>query len=54
MMPCEILDCTPNDLIARVELAHAPGLAKRPAGESQVADIEPKPARIRRARPPRA
>jgi DNA-binding Xre family transcriptional regulator len=53
MVLCEILECTPNDLIHRVELAHAAGLAKRAVGESQVADIKPKPARIRGARPPR-
>jgi hypothetical protein len=53
MVLCEILECTPNDLIHRVELAHAAGLAKRAVGENQVADIKPKPARIRGARPPR-
>jgi DNA-binding Xre family transcriptional regulator len=52
MVLCEILDCTPNDLIHRVELAHAAGLAKRAVGESGVADIESKPVRIRGARPP--
>ncbi len=54
MVLCDILDCTPNDLIRRVEL---PGKAKLPkrraAGETRQADIAPKPARIRPARPRR-
>lgn len=54
MVLCEILDCTPHDLIRRVE---APGNArlpkKRAAGETAKADIEPKRARIRPARPRR-
>lgn len=54
MVLCEILDCTPNDLIRRLE---APGTArlpkKRAVGETAKADIEPKRARIRPARPPR-
>ena len=53
MVLCEILDCTPNDLIRRVD-APAAGLAKRrAAGESRTAEIDPKPARIRAARPRR-
>ena len=51
---CEILDCTPNNLIRRVD---APGTArlpkKRAVGETAKADIEPKRARIRPARPRR-
>lgn len=51
MVLCDILDCTPNDLIRRVEM---PGKAtlprRRAAGESGSADIEPKRARIRGAR----
>jgi DNA-binding Xre family transcriptional regulator len=50
MVLCEILECTPNDLIERVELTQPPRLRKRAAGERKVADIDPKPARIRGAR----
>lgn len=51
MVLCEILDCTPNDLIRRVELPSNARLArKRAAGETRPADIAPKPARIRPAR----
>jgi len=50
MVLCDIVDCTPNDLIRRVQL---PGKAKLPkkraAGESATADIDPKPARIQPA-----
>lgn len=54
MVLCEILDCTPNDLIEKVELSTAPRLGKRAAGdERQIADVDPKPARIRGARRPR-
>lgn len=50
MVLCEILECTPNDLIERVD-APAAGLPKRRAsGETKTAEIEPKPARIRPAR----
>jgi DNA-binding Xre family transcriptional regulator len=51
MVLCEILQCTPNDLIERVELPQSARLAKR-GGEGRVADIDPKPARIRGARRP--
>jgi hypothetical protein len=50
MVLCEILECTPNDLIERVELHKSAGLRKRVAGEGKVADVDPKPARIRGAR----
>ena len=50
MVLCEILDCTPNDLIQRVELPASAQLRKRAIGESLVAEITPKPARIRGAR----
>ncbi len=50
MVLCDIVDCTPNDLIRRVQV---PGKAKLPrkraAGESATADIDPKPARIQPA-----
>jgi DNA-binding Xre family transcriptional regulator len=45
---CEILDCTPGELIERVETAP---VKKRPAtGRAAGANITPKPARI--SRPP--
>jgi DNA-binding Xre family transcriptional regulator len=50
MVLCKILECTPNDLIERIELPKAAQMAKRAAGERKVADIDPKPARIRGAR----
>ncbi len=54
MVLCEILECTPNDLIERVELSQSARLSKRAVGEGRVADIDPKPAHIRGARrPPR-
>jgi DNA-binding Xre family transcriptional regulator len=52
MVLCEILDCTPNDLIERVELPESAKLRKRAVAEGKVADIDPKPARIRGARKP--
>ena len=50
MVLCDILGCTPNDLIERVELPASAKLGKRAVGESQVAEITPKPARIAGAR----
>lgn len=50
MVLCEILECTPNDLIERVELPKSAGARKRVAGERKIADVDPKPARIRGAR----
>jgi DNA-binding Xre family transcriptional regulator len=52
MVLCEILGCTPNDLIERVELPQAARLSKRATAEGKVANIDPKPARIRGARKP--
>lgn len=52
MVLCEILECTPNDLIERVELPQTARLRRRAGGERKVADIDPKPARIRGARKP--
>jgi len=49
MVLCEILACTPNDLIVRVEIASQARLAKG-AGTGSVGDLKPKPARIRPAR----
>lgn len=51
MVLCVVLDCTPNDLIHRVERTSSAKLSrKRAAGETRQADIAPKPARIRPAR----
>jgi DNA-binding Xre family transcriptional regulator len=44
---CEILDCTPNDLIERVEAE--PVKKRATAGRAAGRDIVPKRARIRRA-----
>jgi DNA-binding Xre family transcriptional regulator len=53
MVLCEILQCTPNDLLERVELPQAARLTKRAAAEQRFADIDPKPARIHGARRPK-
>jgi DNA-binding Xre family transcriptional regulator len=49
---CDILDCSPNDLIERVELGGKARLPKRraAAGDAAIGDLRPKRARIR---PPR-
>jgi DNA-binding Xre family transcriptional regulator len=55
MVLCEILECTANDLIERVEVPQSTRLTKRAAVEGKIAEIDPKPARIRGARkPPRS
>ncbi len=43
---CEILDCTPNDLIERFEVEHSKKQAA--AGAAASKDVVPKRARIRR------
>jgi DNA-binding Xre family transcriptional regulator len=53
MVLCDILDCTPNDLIRRVDAPEHKLPKRRAAGESATADIDPKPARIQPARRPR-
>ena len=50
MVLCEILQCTPNDLISRVDVATKAQLPKRAVGDRSVGDLQPKPARIRPAR----
>ena len=50
MVLCEILYCTPNDLICRVDVATPARLPKRATGDRSVGDLQPKPARIRPAR----
>jgi DNA-binding Xre family transcriptional regulator len=49
MALCDLLDCSPNDLIKPVEASASPGLAKKraAAGDRGVGDLKPKPARIR-------
>ncbi len=44
---CDILDCTPNDLVELVE-APAKPRARKQRGRPVEADITPKPARVRR------
>lgn len=50
MVLCDILQCTPNDLIRRVDAPEQRQPKRRAAGESATADIDPKPARIQPAR----
>ncbi len=50
MVLCEILQCTPNDLIIRVDVATTAQLPKSAVGDRSVGDLQPKPARIRPAR----
>jgi DNA-binding Xre family transcriptional regulator len=47
---CEILDCTPNDLIRVVEHSAQARLERRSAAQAGAGDIVPKRARIRRAK----
>lgn len=50
MVLCDILQCTPNDLIGRVDAPEQRLPKRRTGGESATTDIEPKPARIQPAR----
>lgn len=49
MVLCDLLDCTPNDLIQPVEVPAMGKLPKRQTavGDRGVGDLVPKPARIR-------
>lgn len=49
MVICDLLDCTPNDLIQRIEAPARSKLSKRrtAASDQGVGDLVPKPARIR-------
>jgi DNA-binding Xre family transcriptional regulator len=48
MVLCDLLDCTPNDLIQPVEAPAKGKLPKRTAvGDRGIGDLVPKPARIR-------
>ncbi len=46
---CDILDCTPNDLVELVDAPAKPRARKRKGAAVDV-DITPKPARVRRAK----
>ncbi len=50
---CQILECTPNDLVQPVERAAGARLEKRAAASAGAGEIVPKPARVRQARPRR-
>lgn len=51
MVLCDLLDCTPNDLIQPIEAPTKAKLPKRSAvGGRGVGDLVPKPARIRPTR----
>ena len=45
---CEILDCTPNDLIQPVQTSGSARLERRSAAKAGAGEIVPKRARIRR------
>jgi DNA-binding Xre family transcriptional regulator len=47
---CEILDCTPNDLIQPVQRAGQASLERRSAAQAGAGEIVPKRARIRQPR----
>ena len=47
---CQILDCTPNDLIRPVERSGRARLERRSAAQAGAEKIVPKPARIRGAK----
>jgi hypothetical protein len=44
---CELLDCTPSDLITIRQLTSAPGLEKAAAGDRKIVRRTPAKARIR-------
>jgi DNA-binding Xre family transcriptional regulator len=44
---CELLDCTPNDLITVRQLANSPALEKAAAGDRTITGLTPAKARIR-------
>jgi DNA-binding Xre family transcriptional regulator len=48
---CEILDCTPNDLIRPIERTGRTRLERRSAAQAGAGDVVPKRARIRGAKP---
>jgi DNA-binding Xre family transcriptional regulator len=45
---CELLECTPNDLITVRQLANSPALEKAAAGDRTITGLTPAKARIRR------
>ena len=48
---CQILECTPNDLIQPVETTSSARLERRSAAQAGAGEIVPKRARIRPPRP---
>ncbi|HEX8158137.1 MAG TPA: helix-turn-helix transcriptional regulator [Solirubrobacteraceae bacterium] len=50
MVLCQILDCTPNDLIKPIDGDATARLDRRAVAETGPSDLVPKPARIRPAR----
>jgi DNA-binding Xre family transcriptional regulator len=50
MVLCQILDCTPNDLIKPIEGDATARLDRRAVAETGPSDLVPRPARIRPAR----
>jgi DNA-binding Xre family transcriptional regulator len=44
---CELLGCTPNDLIAVAEAKRQPRLEKAAVGDQGIGGLTPEPARIR-------
>lgn len=50
MVLCQILGCTPNDLIKPVEVAAKPARRKAAGETAGVGDLKPKRARIRPAK----
>ena len=50
MVLCQILDCTPNDLIKAIDGDATARLDRRAVAETGPSDLVPKPARIRPAR----
>jgi DNA-binding Xre family transcriptional regulator len=50
MVLCQILDCTPNDLIKPIKTDASARLDRRVVAETGPSDLVPKPARIRPAR----
>lgn len=46
---CDLLQCTPNDLITVTEAAEHPRLEKAAAGDHSIAGLTPEPATIRQS-----
>jgi DNA-binding Xre family transcriptional regulator len=50
MVLCDLLECTPNDLIRPVEESINPAKAAGARSHAELKDVVPKPARVRRDR----